>query len=261
MRMVRISASCSRAKRSNKPHRSASTIARITSRSRPSTTGVPAVRLSQNLLGVESRWLSEFAGTAMIDAVPSFLGSLVTLISEPSWALVRHVIRFSYRPRDLRTGLIISMVTGVLLALLAFRTRRTRNASGFTLVELLIVMAIVGVLSALGVAGGNRDANTVEGHVELDLAEGALGLAGDFETTGQVAAQLNGLGRVAMLQGDFALAKERYVEAWSEPRSIASQLNYYRAAARRWHPDVGGQAKQFKALEQAKAVLAEAGLM
>ncbi len=31
------------------------------------TTGVPAARLSQNLFGVDSRWLSELAGTAMID--------------------------------------------------------------------------------------------------------------------------------------------------------------------------------------------------
>ena len=31
------------------------------------TTGVPAVRLSQNLFGVDSRWFSELAGTAMIE--------------------------------------------------------------------------------------------------------------------------------------------------------------------------------------------------
>ena len=31
------------------------------------TTGVPAARLSQNLFGVESRWFSELAGTAMIE--------------------------------------------------------------------------------------------------------------------------------------------------------------------------------------------------
>ena len=49
------------------PIRSLSTIARMTSRSRPTTIGVPAVRLSQNLFGELRRWLSELAGTAMIE--------------------------------------------------------------------------------------------------------------------------------------------------------------------------------------------------
>lgn len=61
----------------------------------------------------------------------------------------RHVIRFSYRPRALGTGLILSMVTGAFLASFAFRKPRTGNASGFTLVELMIVLAVVAVLLSL----------------------------------------------------------------------------------------------------------------
>lgn len=87
--------------------------------------------------------------TAEVDGEPAQIARANSLYRAVSLPAGRHVIRFSYRPRDLGTGLIISMVTGAFLALFACRKPRPRNASGFTLVELMIVLAIVAVLLAL----------------------------------------------------------------------------------------------------------------
>jgi prepilin-type N-terminal cleavage/methylation domain-containing protein len=87
--------------------------------------------------------------TADVDGEPAQIARANSLYRAVSLPAGRHVIRFSYRPRDLRTGLIISMVTAAVLALFAFRKPRIRNASGFTLVELMIVLAIVAVLLSL----------------------------------------------------------------------------------------------------------------
>jgi prepilin-type N-terminal cleavage/methylation domain-containing protein len=71
----------------------------------------------------------------------------------------RHVIRFSYRPHELITGLIISGMMALLLlpALAASswrgRPRRARAGgapeAGFTLIELMVVLAIIGILLAI----------------------------------------------------------------------------------------------------------------
>ena len=68
----------------------------------------------------------------------------------------RHVIRFSYRPRDLALGLIISGMTalvlltnGIRLAKRHWRRAPPGASAGFTLVELMIVLAIVAVLLAI----------------------------------------------------------------------------------------------------------------
>jgi prepilin-type N-terminal cleavage/methylation domain-containing protein len=63
----------------------------------------------------------------------------------------RHVIRFAYRPRDLATGLIISVATALgLLGLEVFSRKNPQNPQkGFTLIELMIVLAVIGVLMAI----------------------------------------------------------------------------------------------------------------
>ena len=66
----------------------------------------------------------------------------------------RHVIRFSYRPREFALGLMISGMTALLLVVGIAATRRPRAArrassAGFTLIELMIVLAIIAVLLSI----------------------------------------------------------------------------------------------------------------
>jgi len=72
----------------------------------------------------------------------------------------RHEIRFRYRPRPLLIGLTITGMTALVLSIAcvvaAPRKRRAvapaDNLRGFTLVELLIVMAIIGIILAIAFA-------------------------------------------------------------------------------------------------------------
>ena len=71
----------------------------------------------------------------------------------------RHVIRFVYRPRTLGIGLILSG-TAIVLCVLLFLPKRPRSdvrrrsgqAAGFTLIELMVVMALIGILLAIAFA-------------------------------------------------------------------------------------------------------------
>jgi prepilin-type N-terminal cleavage/methylation domain-containing protein len=92
--------------------------------------------------------------TADVDGVPAGMTRANGLYRAVTLLPGRHVIRFSYRPRDLVTGLIISGMTAGLLMLAGFsRFSRFRNAespeSGFTLIELMVVLAIIAVLLAI----------------------------------------------------------------------------------------------------------------
>ena len=66
----------------------------------------------------------------------------------------RHVIRFEYRPRTAAAGLIASGSAALVLLIVVFAAggRRRDTAEGFTLIELMIVLAIIGILLALAFA-------------------------------------------------------------------------------------------------------------
>jgi prepilin-type N-terminal cleavage/methylation domain-containing protein len=93
--------------------------------------------------------------TATVDGLPAEIARVNGMYRAVGLPPGRHVIRFSYRPRDLATGLIISGMG--LLALIGFsrfsrfsRFEKPGNREqGFTLIELMIVLAIVAVLLAI----------------------------------------------------------------------------------------------------------------
>jgi prepilin-type N-terminal cleavage/methylation domain-containing protein len=90
--------------------------------------------------------------TAEVDGVPSTVERVNGLYRAVALPPGRHVIRFSYRPRDLAAGLIISGMTAVLLMLTLATSRRRDRAqaqAGFTLIELMVVLAIIAVLLAI----------------------------------------------------------------------------------------------------------------
>jgi prepilin-type N-terminal cleavage/methylation domain-containing protein len=98
--------------------------------------------------------------TAEVDGRPAEVARANGLYRAVTLPPGRHVIRFSYRPRDLATGLIISGMTAGLLAIVGFsgfsRISRVRNPenresseSGFTLIELMVVLGIIAVLLAI----------------------------------------------------------------------------------------------------------------
>jgi prepilin-type N-terminal cleavage/methylation domain-containing protein len=87
---------------------------------------------------------------ADVDGLPALLVRANGLYRAVSLPAGRHVIRFAYRPRDLATGLIISGITALLLlATRLTRFKRSTTDSGFTLIELMVVLAIIAILLAI----------------------------------------------------------------------------------------------------------------
>lgn len=98
--------------------------------------------------------------TAAVDGMPAAIGRANGRYRAVALPPGRHVIRFSYRPRELVVGLTLSGMTAVLLMLVgvsrAWRASRSRQPKvakaaegGFTLIELMIVLAIIAVLLAI----------------------------------------------------------------------------------------------------------------
>jgi prepilin-type N-terminal cleavage/methylation domain-containing protein len=90
--------------------------------------------------------------TAEVDGIRSDIVRANGLYRAVALPPGRHVIRFSYRPRDLMTGLIISGMTALLLTSMFAGSRRrprARAQAGFTLIELMVVLAIIAVLMAI----------------------------------------------------------------------------------------------------------------
>jgi len=96
---------------------------------------------------------------AEVDGVPAEIARANGLHRAVALPPGRHVIRFSYRPRDLATGLTMSGMTALLLTIGVAASRRRARArharpaasgeGGFTLIELMIVLAIIAVLLAI----------------------------------------------------------------------------------------------------------------
>jgi prepilin-type N-terminal cleavage/methylation domain-containing protein len=87
---------------------------------------------------------------ADVDGMPAEIVRANGLYRAVALPAGRHVIRFSYRPRNLVIGLIVSGTTVLLMISgTIWDSRGSRGSRGFTLIELMIVLAIVAILLSI----------------------------------------------------------------------------------------------------------------
>ncbi len=90
---------------------------------------------------------------AEVDGIPATVVRANGLYRAVRTTAGSHTIRFHYAPRELRTGLAISGAAAFLLIGIGVSRRtRARTSAGFTLIELMIVLAILGIILAIAFA-------------------------------------------------------------------------------------------------------------